>query len=312
MFQKLRKKYTLLLLSAVAVIFVTYSLAVFLLYCRLLREDYDNKINYFRNQQIANAESYLQLAEFNIALFCAKFQFQEDDKYLQAKIRYELEKIKNTSLDIEEVFLIRTDSQYAFTQDAIALAEFLQEQHPELLEVPYEAFQWYYLKYGNPSEDKVLCLKSLQTEDGKENQTLGVTIPAVNILPVVSNSGNDMGIFSEHHFSASLLPEEAVTIVLEEGGTEQEVLSDSKTEAFYGKVGTFPFTLCIATSQEPLNRVLFRFFLGMAALCGFLFLAAYVTLQWFLRKLTGALTSLSNQFAHFFDVLEGAEEISDG
>ena len=312
MFLKLKKKYSLLLLSAVAVIFVTYSLAVFLIYCRLLRNDYDDKINYFRNQQIANAESYLQLAEFNIALFCTKFHFREDDKYLQAKIRYELEKIKNTSLDIEEVFLIRTDSQYAFTQDAIALTEFLQEQHPELLEVSYEAFQWYYLKHKNPSEDMLLCLKSLQTAGGEENQTLGVTIPAMNILPVISDSGDDMGIFSEHHFSASLLPKEDAVIVLEEGGARQEAFSDSKAEAFYGKVGSFPFTLCIQTSQEPLNRVLFRFFLGMAALCAFLFLAAYVTLQWFLRRLTGALMSLSNQFEHFFDTLDGSGEISDG
>ncbi len=312
MFQKLKKKYSLLLLSAAAVIFVTYSLAVFLIYCRLLRNDYDDKINYFRNQQIANAESYLQLAEFNIALFCAKFRFREDDKYYQAKIRYELEKIRNTSLDIEEVFLIRTDSQYAFTQEAIVLTEFLQEQHPELLEASYEAFQWYYLKHKNPSEDKLLCLKSLQSAGGEENQTLGVTIPAMNILPVTSDSDNDMGIFSEHHFSASLLPDEAAVIVLEDGGTGQETEFDSRTEVFYGKVGAFPFTLCIQTSQEPLNRVLFRFFLGMAALCALLFLAAYVTLQWFLRRLTRALTSLSDQFGHFFDTLDGAGEISDG
>ncbi|MBO5070566.1 MAG: hypothetical protein J6C37_09425 [Roseburia sp.] len=308
MFRMLKRKYTRLLLLPVTIVFLFYSLIVFILYCNLLETDYKDKISYFGEQQTSNAQQSLRLIELNMKMFFSELDIAEDDVYAQLKLSNGLKKFKNINIDISAIYFASSGSQYT-----LLLNEHLQfkdndsllTQYPQLFSNPSEELQWYYLKYEEPSRDSLLCLQSAAVANEENYYTLGIVIPTSVILPTVTVVSNDSGIFSDFIIETSILPDNSAILFMDTVEEKQAASSDfsaqQSSEYFSSKIGTSPFTLYIQFSKESLNKMLFSFFLGMLAICITLFFAAYITQKLFIKKMTWAFQSLSDQFSNFLD-----------
>ncbi len=306
MFQPLAKKYTRLLLSAVSIIFITYSFVVFFAYCNLLKNDYNDKIAYFSNQQVANAEKTLYLTEFHTKMFSSKVKEFSTGTFQQYEIYQELRRVSSLSLDISGFFLISSDFSYTTSQNDYHLASALLQDHPALFDTPSQDIQWYYLQYTDTTQDALLCTKSILYGDAQSFYTLCVTIPAATILPLPASNRKDSSIFSDHNFSYSILPDSSSVLLMEDISSASQTLSgrEAHPEVFQKRIGSSPFTLCMQIQETPLHRMLLFFFLGILLLCGVLFLGAFLTLKYFLGKLTSGLSALSGQFSRFIDTLD--------
>lgn len=305
MFSALKRKYTRLLLSAVSIIFISYSIVVFFLYWNLLETDYKDKLSYFGKQQTSNAKQSLMSIENNMQTFFSELDITKGDIFAQIKISNGLKKFKSINLDILALYFsspVTTETLLLNEEHQVRYDDFLLMQYWELFHTPSDKIQWYYLKYEDYSKDCLLCLQSVSFFDTEDYYTLGVVIPVDVVLPTITTISDDSNIFSNLLVSASILPDSDAILYMDEAEAEQPSSSDKHfVENFSSRIGTLPFSLYLQFSKESLNRMLFFFFLGIVTICIILFLSAYITQKFFVRKMIQAFQALSNQFSIFLD-----------
>lgn len=293
------------LMLCVTLIFISYGLASFFVFQNLLNTDYSNKITFFAQQQAKNGASYLRMAENNMNLFLIQHDPTKasfNSFHAHAGLRH----ISSISLDLRSAFFVVDNSLYLNPQQT---NDFLSDLNTlkNSFDISDEDFKWYYLESDDVSNDLLMCIKTIP--DYNDNPfTLGVLLPASNIIPYTSNSTESTGIFSKSNFSASIqcTPESFLHFGDNTRAQTSHALhaasvnSDILTQTIDGS----PFVLCLQVSREGLNTYLLLFFFGIMILCGFLTLVAYVTLRHFLKRVTSALEALYLQFSLFSDLRE--------
>lgn len=310
MFSMLKRKYTRWLLFPVTIVFMLYGLVVFFLYSNLLEKDYNNKISYFGEQQVANVEQIFKHIELNMKMFLLEQDLTADDTHAQYKISNGLKKFKNVNLDISSIYFVDSVSgntlflnEYGQVKDN----DFLLTQYYDLFSNPSEAIQWYYLKYEDPEKDSLLCLESVAA-NGEDYYTLGIVISTSVILPTVTHTLGDSGIFSDFIFDTYLLPDNYAILLMNAAEKEEVTFSkfeDEQSKAYFtSRIGTYPFTFYLNYSKEALNEMRLSFFIGMLAICIIIWGAAYITQKLFINRMAMALQTLSDKFSDFINTVD--------
>lgn len=305
-FSRLKKKYTRLLFCSVATVLITYSITLLFLYVKLLSRDYNDKISYFRMQQTVNLSNRLKLAEFRSGTFLTSFSFPSADSMAQYSTNLQLGRIQNASLYKYTLFLLRqdTDTRYALSSRGFELAQLLEKQRPDIIRSSLNRIQWMFVKSENPSKEMVLCIQSAYVEGSSLPVTLGIAISTMDFLSDYSEKSKSLDVFSGENFAFSIYPEQESLILYEEESpscltSESLDLLQKNREITSRQIGTYPFFLDIRTSEKPLYKMLFYFFIGMLILLSFLLLLARIILRLFVNRIAKALTEISSQMKHF-------------
>lgn len=288
MFDKLNRKYSITLLCVISSVLILYSSVLFVFYCNILKSDYNNKINKFNKQYVANIETRLNMIENISAMFFNKFGLSNSEQLHSFSVTQALRKTKHSATHINSIFLENSTSQYYLTLHDVKLLDILHHSHPEIFDNPQDINRWFYVSYNDKYQDELLYIQL------KENGTImGVSLLVNEFLLDINQNNHKAVYFSENIQSSALTPNNDALI----SANDIDNGIKEKTYGYSVKVGQKPFTMNIENNNKHFQTMLILFFIGILILCISIFVAARIILKKFLKRLTESLTALYHQFS---------------